>query len=454
MTPLDEHERTNVMKPFPGYQHCMWMVLLGLISLAVIAKVWLYQGWLVPRRIVGGSMAPYLVGKHYLQSCEDCHFTWTIDDQTINELTCPNCGWFGMFSSQLIPQQGDRLLVQHLRPTPANPLRWECVTVRSPLTAQKIVKRLIGFPHEQISIENGDIFINDEISRKNWQQLRPMAILVHDADHSPPTSSGCADRWRATNRETWRKNAAEFIWQEPAVKSGTNLPVLTDHRNKASWLMYHHVGCANTFLRRKPTPMTDHYAFNHNLSRNLQQVNDVFFTCNVRATGRGSLALRCHDGCQWHNLLWHPAAGTVEVEGPNGRLEQYDIRPRKNWTQIEIAFGTWDHQLVICSDDRELFRLHLETDKSIRLPVTTPLALLPVNWKTFKITSLKVWRDVYYLNPSTLVVPKSHQLDDDEYYVLGDNSPISIDSRHWREDGTSLSSTDILGRAIRFHTER
>ena len=67
-----------------------------------------------------------------------------------------------------------------------------------------------------------------------------------------------------------------------------------------------------------------------------------------------------------------------------------------------------------------------------------------------ELSHVALWRDVYYLNrdmsrrgmtfwasPGNVI-----HLGEDEYFVLGDNSPISEDARYW-ERGISLPDEDL-----------
>ena len=61
----------------------------------------------------------------------------------------------------------------------------------------------------------------------------------------------------------------------------------------------------------------------------------------------------------------------------------------------------------------------------------------------------KVFRDVYYTDvprPGTGEPLEKYELGPDEYFVLGDNSPISDDSRHWLHPG--LPSSAIVGKPL------
>jgi len=432
-----------------------WMIPLVLLLGAVFCEAWLYQGWLVPRRVTGGSMATYLIGRHYPQSCGDCRFSWVRDAQEVADITCPNCGWTEAITPQQGPRQGDRLLIRGSFLTHATPRRWETVAIRSPNAPTDVaVKRLVGLPHEQVAIVDGDVFIDGHIARKNWRQIRQMAILVHDANHSPPSSSGLPLRWQATNHDAWRSGSAGFTWQGSPIQNKVGSPALEKLPSDPSWLTYQHLGCAGPIKRRKPTAITDNYAYNQNVSRNLQLVRDVLVTCNIKAMGQGRLGLRCHDGFRQRYLLWHPAAGKIELQGGDGPAEQFDVSPWQFSDEIEVAFGTCDRQLFICVNDHELLKHPYDHDGSRFSPVSSPVALLPVGWQRLEVTRLKVWRDLYYLGLPGQADTKSVPLGVDDYFVLGDNSPISIDSRQWSNDGHALLGNNLLGRALRYRSSR
>jgi hypothetical protein len=62
------------------------------------------------------------------------------------------------------------------------------------------------------------------------------------------------------------------------------------------------------------------------------------------------------------------------------------------------------------------------------------------------ISKLEVWRDVYYTPPAGTGGRAQHQLGPSEYYLLGDNSPHSLDSRSWQPPG--VAAENIIGRAV------
>ena len=67
------------------------------------------------------------------------------------------------------------------------------------------------------------------------------------------------------------------------------------------------------------------------------------------------------------------------------------------------------------------------------------------------LENLRVYRDVYYTDPPKGVGSGTNtvqtQLAAHEYYVLGDNSPISSDSRNWR-GGAAVSAKLLVGKPL------
>jgi signal peptidase I len=67
------------------------------------------------------------------------------------------------------------------------------------------------------------------------------------------------------------------------------------------------------------------------------------------------------------------------------------------------------------------------------------------------VSNLRLWRDIYYTDPgpgharSALTGP--YEITAGECFVLGDNSPISDDSRTFPKPGVSLDQ--IVGKPIR-----
>jgi hypothetical protein len=68
-----------------------------------------------------------------------------------------------------------------------------------------------------------------------------------------------------------------------------------------------------------------------------------------------------------------------------------------------------------------------------------------------EVSSLKLFRDVYYTDdPGRRAIDAPVELKSDEYFVLGDNSPVSKDSRSWAEN-VVLTNEMLLGKPLVVH---
>ena len=72
-----------------------------------------------------------------------------------------------------------------------------------------------------------------------------------------------------------------------------------------------------------------------------------------------------------------------------------------------------------------------------------PVIITADGFEQLALRQLRLWRDVYYLPPTNREA-NGIRLASDEFYLLGDNSPFSADSR---TDGP-VRDRDIIGRTV------
>ena len=106
-------------------------------------------------------------------------------------------------------------------------------------------------------------------------------------------------------------------------------------------------------------------------------------------------------------------------------------------------------QLVLAIDDRVAICFgYLPGDGPVPPPPARPLAI-GTRRLGVVIRQLAVWRDVYYTQPrwGRWAVRGGCQLGGNELFVLGDNSPISDDSRSWH-NGPGLPLQLLVGTVV------
>ena len=109
-----------------------------------------------------------------------------------------------------------------------------------------------------------------------------------------------------------------------------------------------------------------------------------------------------------------------------------------------------DQQFLLAFDGRTVVAWPYDRPEPPPLPPSCPLAIGAQGMEV-TVRDLRVYRDVYYTHP---IGPPGHRrggrpvrLAADEYFVLGDNSPISEDSRTWPERG-AVDAKLLVGKPL------
>ncbi len=390
-----------------------------------------------------GSMAPTLMGHHRELTCPNCGFVFVIgvdEEGHPPRPVCPNCGKNDLDHVTAVECNGDRVLVQKFLYDFRPPRRWEVAVFHFPgEPAQAYVKRVVGLPEESVQIVDGNIVIDGRIARKSLDELRAMQILVHDSRYVSQDSDRFP-RWvflRAAPRHGpasgWSRSEGRFVHE--AVKSAPNEP-----DDRLDWLVYRH---RDPVLNRYG-PIRDHYAYNGGdlgtdnvvpdlslearltLGSEVEMIAVVIrsggdrFLVRIPVQGEGSVEVARND----HKQLVVPWATP---------LAEVDRWPCTVMLQATVV----DRRLTVTLDGQPLFQ-PLDYDNPVAGPPgdESPIAL-GVRGGALSVTDLKIFRDVYYTSALGSIPRHLHgvngpyQLKDDEYFVLGDNSPVSNDSRFW-----------------------
>jgi signal peptidase I len=426
---------------------------LVFVSLGVaLARTFLVEAYVVP----SGSMAPTLLGMHRQVVCLDCGFPFAVgvDDAASPEAAlCPNCGLEAQPRYQVL--EGDRLLVHKrffdLRP----PRRWEVAVFEHPVEpGQVYVKRIVGLPGESVQIRRGDVLINGRLARKSWRELQALRQPVYRHDHPPPDAPA-RPRWIFRRGSPnlhldsgWTPVASSFSHQPRPLPAGA-----------IDWLEYRH------WRPDLPGygPIRDFHPYNGARVPGQNAVTDLILAAEIRiladcpeihvAFRNASLAAAIPTAPGRPVSLW---IGGNRLELTTSRPDRAPLPDDRAPHLLEAALV--DHRLHIRVDGRPIIPPWDAPEDS--LPQTPawdrPLALGVPGPAAVEVARLAIDRDVYYADHAldgpthARATREPIQLGPDEYFVLGDNSLISNDSRFWPEN-SALKANLLVGKPFLVH---
>jgi signal peptidase I len=393
---------------------------------------WRWQGTLRPVRVASGSMAETLLGPHYRLQCRECSFPFRFDAMTPPQnqrCVCPNCGFARNRLDDAVSQPGERVIIDRLAWQSSAPQRWQIAAYACPIEKRLAVKRIVALPGETVAIRRGDLFIDGRLAAKPMAVLRELAVLVFDDDFRLPESSNLSPRWRPRQESSgWRSASRGFVF-EPAISDLE----LIQRGDALDWLDYHHWSCSGApGPRDAPAPVRDNDGYNQGLSRTLNDATDLLVTARVRLAGRGVLAVAIHDGREWLEARLDAGAGQAQMLRQGKVVSQGRIPGARDGAQRRrIEFAVFDQQAIFALDGVETIAIRDASASAPFAPLASPVAL-GAGGLYVEVDRLTIHRDVYYLDPlqTGRAWSRAAPLGDDECFLLGDNPPVSIDSRH------------------------
>jgi signal peptidase I len=404
---------------------CGVELVVGVLIAVLVEQTWLVDGLFAPLVVSGGSMAETLLGCHRDVICDDCGHAMVCGsdaDPPPAEAICVNCDHANDLADQPeIP--GDRVLLDRAVFQVRTPRRWEVVALRDPRRADRLaVKRVVGLPGETVEIRDGDVYIDGQIQRKSMETQRAMAVLVHDAAHRQTMRPLPPPRWRPEEtNSSWNATESGFVRPETEEED-------------VDWLGYHHVGRVGNQWR--PCPVADVCAYNVSSPRRSEDVHDVtdlmLSVRLVETVGAGGFYVGATDGVERFELRISPERGSFEVRhnSDSTPVATGSVTIGRGGTELEVSL--FDRQFCVAFDRHVVVRLPYETKPGDRRATSRPF-LMGARKLGVDIGPPRIYRDVYYTHPIGLpncwALDRPAKLGGDAYFVLGDNSPISEDSR-------------------------
>ncbi len=421
--------------------------------------------------------------------------------------SCPNCGEPNIDVSWVPKTQGDQLLVHKNAYLWRQPDRWEVVVFRNPaLATEAYVKRMIGLPGERIRILDGDIFVNGVRAQKNLGQSRATELVVYD-DETRPRNVDWRSRW--STGKSWTqmdrgfasKRSTDWSWiyyehwlrtggghktsvaidkvqldaarRKWAIDDGFPFhrsrriqfdmeagrlsvrgvldPDLRDRLRAASSDAAFRASVDELAERSHFAPVQDTYGYNarqkHFPVRDLGV--ELKLTSDLR---EGEFVARLNTPTDTFELVLNLSSGEVKLFGHAGEttLRTGTFAPSALSQGALLGFRHVDQRVLVSLDDELLL-------EPLNLPGVgsgDPLNHKPVAFATrngdLKVSNIRIVRDIHYTpGQARNGVTEEFVLGDEEYYVLGDNSPVSSDSRNWNNG--AVNRRDLIGKPIVVH---
>jgi hypothetical protein len=434
-----------------------WMrwVVVGLLVAGVVIRLAGWQGVCSEVRISGPSMAPTRIGEHHRLICLDCGATSrydATDPPRDGRVICWNCGAVNDHPPNADIFAGQRVWIDRWAYFGRAPARWEIVALLDPADASRlVVKRIVGLPGERIEFRHGDLVADGRVVRKSLVQLRAMAVLVHDHTHQPRSDAALPPRWQSESASSqWRSDGPRLVFG-PRDESAESL----------DWISYQHWPCyAGIVPRSQPSPILDNDSYNQQLSRPLNAVTDVMLACRLRTSGRaGRVALEIEVRSDRYRAELCFDRRELALFRNSTELSRSPLLPFAFARGVMLELAWCDGQLLLGIDRHELIRLAMEQNgtgsdgsglpasgSSIGRQGSAPRIAIGAAGRAVVVDRLRILRDVHYL-PAEFSANRRRtftQLGADQVFLVGDNVPVSQDSRHWARPGLPVSR--ILGR--------
>ena len=440
------------------------------VSCLVVSGLLLFRAVCAePYEVPTGSMAPALLGHHRSTTCPSCGYPIDVGlgGRERDTTGCPNCGFEDVSLAGCPAVAGDHVLVNKNVFDWRRPRRWEMAVFRSPLDPTRtFVKRVVGLPGETVQVVDGDVYRFGKLARKSLTEFKAMRIPLCDYTFRP-SPDGWAYRWEVLG-------VAASVHDEYLDLAAGSEP------DRYQWLVYRNSRPGGT----KARTIADEYSYDgRDGGGSAEPVHDFQMECDLEVRGGdGWVALGITDGhddllaelpvgplkegTRLRQLPPEPvtrsggspgqerAARRIADVPDGGALLQaaptFGLAPGKSY-HVELAFV--DRRLTLTVDGRCPFEPVDQEAVPERGAVARPVRL-GARGADVRVRGFRLFRDVHYTAAGRHGVRAPVRLGAGEYFVLGDNSPSSDDSRFWSDaDGRPLPvpEANLLGKPFLVH---
>ena len=318
--------------------------------------------------IHGPSMAPTLLGEHQIAKCVTCGLDWAIEiSDEVTPVICFHCGAQATVANRA---HAASVVVVH-----AHEHVDAARSISAPFRIGDVVaisgedmmriKRIIALPGDVVELDAASLLVNGKTIQESMRANQDIKVPV-------PALLFEMDNRRELSR--WRGKG----WQRNEQRVWTS--------ESQSWLIYHHL---SIHQRNQPSSIWDDYPYNAKLSRKLQPATRLALKANVVCKGQG---------------------------------------------RLEVVFWIDGQMLGVTCEVNGQCSLNISSDDAVAVEVPLLSAKAPVAIRVLEgsvqLSCLQLTRQIEYrLRPHDDRSRYPMRLGSCEYFVVGDNVPVSFDSR-------------------------
>lgn len=447
-------------------------------SMAFVFRGFVIEGFVIPT----GSMAPTLLGQHFKATGPESGYEWTVGPAPQSgssedlQVTDPVLG-SAVAQAGTRREAGDRVFVLKYLDGIHDPRRWDVVVFKNPGTRENYIKRLLGKRGEQIALVDGDVFVRDfvpgvtprnglaawtgqgwSVARKSERVQRAVLQPVYDSAYTPlrpgpgyrapfegtpgwtglngdDASSTYAFSGVGTGSLTWRSTEPINDWYPYNEIAGGRL---TPHYPVSDIAVAFGVEPETDTVLPRVRLTARGFDFRARLTDDQvllemsPQGTEAWRVLDAQPLPNGAFQPgRVTNAEFWHvdQTLWFFIDGKRVAGGPDAAT--YDLSPAR---RIEQATGLAYPDAI----DRPGYGNGVTTagglaDNTMYL---APQLAIDLDGGPAKVHGISVQRDLHYQLNADKPTNGGHPdyfptLSDTRFFVCGDNSPNSADSRLW-----------------------
>ena len=404
------------------------------VFFGTVLEFFFVAGLVQPLRIDSGSMVPALYGPQFEFICETCHQTFLCGaDGPIgrSRFTCPACGFAENSVQTARFLHGKRILVDRFTPTlPWRKLRrFDLIVFRDAESPSRWnVKRIVALPGETVAFSNGNLWIDGTILRKSLDEQEKVAPIYRFGrwiDESTPMEQRFSFDPSEPIPHFAPLHPDSEVQQNETTRNRQNAPRFYSTRNPYNQLR----------IERKEETRTPN--------------DEILLTLPIRfldgeitvTTKRETLVIKKSDAQTLSISRNEKHFAFVPVPEKTGPQQSEPARISVIDRTLQIG---WGQSILVV---KEL----PDSDEIQMIPAIFPIRIsFPVR-KNESPNTLVSLRELetqieIRLDPYLAGLAQSWTVPQDAYFVLGDNSAISEDSRFWNPPYVERNA--ILGRVL------